>query len=201
MKKRPDLAHEALHLGCIAGLDEVGCGPWAGPLVAAAVILPEQLPPFMHQIDDSKKLTKNKREFLYQEICLAAFDFGIGIVNVDELDELKLRGALPIALAQAAANLEQKPDVLLVDGIRNPKLPYATTLIKRGDQLSLSIATASVIAKVTRDRIMEDLHNDYPMYGWQNNAGYGTLYHQIALQKHGISPYHRKSYKPIQAMM
>ncbi len=198
MKKRPDLYFESAMTAPVAGLDEAGCGPWAGVLVAAAVILPNVIPDFIEDVNDSKKLTRVKREDLFDRIITNShISVGVGIVSVAELDELLLRGALPLAFRRAVETLNQTPASLLIDGIRNPKLSYPTHMIKQGDQLSLSIATASIIAKVTRDRLMDKLHDEYPAYGWGQNAGYGTKMHRDALDRLGVTPHHRKSYAPI----
>ncbi len=202
MKTKPNLFYEERQEGIIAGLDEAGCGPWAGSLVAAAVILPTNLPPYIHEINDSKKLSRAKREFLYDRIVAdSSIGWGAGIVDVAELDALLLRKALPLAFKRAVEGLGHVPTHLLIDGIRDPKLPFSTTLIKQGDQLSLSIATASIIAKVTRDRLMDQLHEEFPIYGWNQNAGYGTKQHQDALAQFGVTCHHRKSYAPIKAYL
>lgn len=202
MPTKPDLTFEKHHQGIVAGLDEAGCGPWAGPLVTAAVILPTNLPDYIQQVNDSKKLNRAKREQIYTYITSdASIAWATGIVDVTELDDLLLRKALPLAFKRAVDGLKQTPNHLLIDGIRDPKLGYPTTLIKQGDQKSLSIAAASILAKVTRDRLMDQLHREFPQYGWNQNAGYGTKQHQDALVQFGVTPYHRKSYAPIKAYL
>ncbi|MES2608024.1 MAG: ribonuclease HII [Pseudomonadota bacterium] len=202
MKIKPSLFYEEQHQGIIAGLDEAGCGPWAGALVAAAVILPSTLPSYMCEINDSKKLSRAKRESLYDRIVTdRSLIWSTGIVAVAELDILLLRKALPLAFERAVEGLTIIPTHLLIDGIRDPKLSFPTTLIKQGDQLSLSIAAASIIAKVTRDRLMDHLHDEFPAYGWNKNAGYGTKQHQDALLVHGVTCHHRRSYAPIKAYL
>ena len=202
MKTKPNLLFESQQQGIISGLDEAGCGPWAGPLVAAAVILPDILPGYFSEINDSKKLTRSSREFLYEHILVDAdVIWSVGIVSVSEIDTLLLRNALPLAFRRAVEGLMQAPTHLLIDGIRDPKLPFTRTLIKQGDQKSLSIATASIIAKVTRDRLMDRLHEEFPAYGWNQNAGYGTKQHQEALAQFGVTEHHRKSYAPIKAYL
>lgn len=202
MQTSPSLFFENQHKGIIAGLDEAGCGPWAGPLVAAAVILPETLPACIYEVNDSKKLNAARREKLYHQLTTTpSLHWGLGIVSVSELDSLLLRNALPLAFKRAVSALTQQPDVLLIDGIRDPKLPFLTQLIKSGDQLSLSIAAASIVAKVTRDWLMLELDSEFPQYGWASNAGYGTAHHRQALQVHGVTHQHRKSYAPIKALL
>ena len=202
MKTKPNLFYEGLQTGIMAGLDEAGCGPWAGALVAAAVILPDNLPPYMCEVNDSKKLNRAKREFLYDQIIgNTSIIWSVGIVDVNELDTLLLRKALPLAFKRAVEGLKSTPAHLLIDGIRDPKLGFPTTLIKQGDQKSLSIAAASIVAKVTRDRLMDQLHNEFPAYGWNQNAGYGTKQHQEALAQFGVTEHHRRSYAPIKAYL
>lgn len=194
----PDLALERSHSGIVAGIDEAGRGPWAGPVVAAAAVLdPHCLPA---GINDSKKLTAAKREKLYDAILSSAL-VGVGIASVEEIDTLNILGATKLAMRRALENLKVAPDVALVDGNQPPELPCRVETVIGGDALSLSIAAASIVAKVTRDRMMAELAREFPHYGWEKNAGYGTAVHQQALAVHGVTPHHRKSFAPIRAML
>jgi ribonuclease HII len=186
----------------IAGIDEVGCGPWAGPLVACACIIDQNIFPndLLCYIGDSKVIPKKKREYFMKSIDShvgKSIWYGIGVVHVNEFNDLNLKGSLPKAMLYAVQNLPFEADHLLIDGIRNPNLSYPTTMIVKGDQKSYCIAAASIIAKVTRDKMMDDLHEKYPMYGWNRNAGYGTREHKLAIENYGLTPYHRLCYAPI----
>ena len=194
----PDFSLELAAGNIVAGIDEAGRGPWAGPVVAGAVILnPATLPENLRQgLDDSKKLKPARREELF-EVLQDHSDFGVGIAEVDEIDDVNILQATLNAMGRALKGLEGTPDVALVDGNRPPKLPCEVQCIIKGDGLSLSIAAASIIAKVTRDRMMADLAENYPGYGWERNAGYGTKAHQEGLKRLGVTPHHRKSFKPI----
>ncbi len=199
---RPDFSLERQFQGIVAGVDEAGCGPWAGPVVAAAAILDIKILPenLLCRINDSKKITKKNREDIFQHIQSLSgkgICFGIGIASVSEIDQLNIGNATCLAMKRAVEQLEIFPQALLIDGIRNPKLPYPTEMVKKGDSRSLSIATASIIAKVTRDAVMEQLDRDFPSYGWAKNAGYGTAQHQKAIFQEGITCYHRRSFAPI----
>ena len=193
----PDLSLEKSFAGTVCGIDEAGRGPWSGPVVAAAVILGEQIP---DGINDSKKLTEAKREKLFAEIMSAA-QVGVGLADVAEIDSLNIGRATKLAMERAFANLPQKPDVALVDGNQLPALPCKMQYVIKGDSLSLSIAAASIIAKVTRDRIMHELAAEFPHYAWQSNKGYGTADHIQGLEKHGVSAHHRRSYAPIRKLL
>ena len=182
----------------IAGVDEVGRGPWAGPVVAAAVILKRGNVP--DGLDDSKALTKARREALFDVIRERAI-VGCGSASVDEIDELNILQASLLAMTRAVAALGVAPRLALVDGNRAPKLACPARPIVKGDSRSLSIAAASIVAKVTRDRLMADLAREHPAYGWERNAGYGTREHQEALKLVGICPHHRKSFAPIRQLM
>lgn len=179
----------------VCGVDEVGRGPWAGPIVAGAAILNSD-----HGIDgiaDSKALSRGKREQI-AELLKDRADIGIGIVEVAELDRIGLTAANDLAMARAVAALKQRPAYALVDGRRVPKaLGCPCEAIIKGDATSLSIAAASIAAKVARDQMMADLAVVYPFYGWETNAGYGTLQHRAGLALHGVTPHHRRSFKPI----
>ena len=184
--------------GIVCGVDEVGRGPWAGPVLTAAVILdPKKIP---EGLNDSKKLTKKKREALYPLIMKTAH-VAFGKATVEEIDEHNILQATMIAMRRAVENLEPKPDYILVDGTTLPTLPCPASAIKKGDNISLSIAAASIIAKVKRDFLMKELGKIYPEYGWEKNAGYGTAHHQKALSLVGPSRFHRKSFAPISKLL
>ncbi len=178
----------------ICGIDEAGRGPWAGPVSAAAVILDRGNIP--EGLNDSKKLTEAKREALYPQI-MATADVGLGLVSAQEIDEINILQATYLAMQRAIANLKSKPTLALIDGNRAPKLFCATQTIIGGDAKSLSIAAASIIAKVTRDRIMLELDQQFPHYGFAKHKGYGTAAHATALAQHGPCTEHRRSFKPI----
>ncbi|MEZ5773473.1 MAG: ribonuclease HII [Hyphomicrobiaceae bacterium] len=193
-----ELAAGRDHGGKIAGVDEAGRGPWAGPVVAAAVILdPHAIP---HGIDDSKRLSPQARERLYGEI-LASASTGIGIAEVDRIDRDNILAATLWAMQRAVEALGRTPAAVLVDGNRPPALACPVVTAVGGDRLSLSIAAASIIAKVTRDRIMTELANIHPGYGFQSNKGYGTPDHRAALLRLGPAPPHRRSFAPIRDLL
>lgn len=191
----PDFSLEQQYPSPVAGVDEAGRGPWAGPVVAAAAILdPDNLPP---GLDDSKKLSARRREALFDEISAAAL-VGVGIGSVEEIDRLNIARANDLAMARAVAALPTSPAFALIDGRFVPhNLEIPARAVVGGDGLSLSIAAASIIAKVTRDRIMAGLAIEHPGYGWEQNAGYGTAQHREALDKLGVTPHHRRSFRPI----
>ncbi len=184
--------------GLVVGIDEAGRGPWAGPVVAGAVILPEDHG--IEGLNDSKKLTALQRETLYGQIVEVA-DYGIGIIERDVIDEINILQATFRAMELAFAGLKQKAVCALIDGSQRPRLNCTMETVVRGDSRSLSIAAASILAKVTRDRIMIGLSEEFPGYGWENNKGYGTRQHSSALDKLGITPHHRRSYKPVQRVI
>lgn len=179
----------------VAGVDEAGRGPWAGPVVAAAVILdPDRIPA---NIDDSKALDEDSRAFLYNRIMKVA-DVGVGIAEVDRIDRENILGATLWAMNAAVTQLKSAPKLVLVDGNKAPRLPMQARTIVKGDAKCLSIAAASIIAKVTRDRLMMQLARDYPGYGFERHKGYGTPEHQAAITKLGVCAVHRRSFKPVQ---
>lgn len=196
----PDFNFErAAPFGPVAGVDEAGRGPWAGPVVAAAVILdPATAPP---GLNDSKKLSARKREALFAALSPVA-EIGVGVATVAEIDRLNILRAADLAMARALGALPRAAGFALIDGNRiPPDLPCPARAIVRGDGRSLSIAAASIAAKVTRDRIMADLALRYPQYGWERNAGYGVPAHRLALEAHGVTPHHRRSFRPIHHMV
>ena len=199
MKTLPSLQYElaATH-AIICGIDEAGRGPWAGPVCAAAVVLDQRNIP--EGLNDSKKLTEAKRELLFPEIMRAA-DVGVGLVSAAEIDEINILQATYLAMSRAVAALKSKPTLALIDGNRAPKLFCATQTIIGGDAKSLSIAAASIIAKVTRDRLMCELDKIYPTYGFARHKGYGTAAHAAALAKYGPCTEHRKSFAPIRVLL
>jgi ribonuclease HII len=179
----------------IAGIDEAGRGPLAGPVVAAAVILPVRFP--SSDITDSKQLSPIQRDRLYELIYSQAVAVGIGIVDALEIDRINILRASLLAMAMAALNLDPAPDCLLVDGNVPVPLPLAQQTIVKGDALSLSIAAASIVAKVTRDRLMGRYDQDYPQYGFAGHKGYATHAHREAICRHGCCPIHRRSFKGV----
>lgn len=206
----PDFSLEKACSGYVTGFDEAGCGPWAGPLVAGAVLLiREKLPQDLAcQINDSKKLTSLKREKIFNhlmnlegEACFSA----MGICSVNEIDASNIRKAAMCAMERASRALKLPfsitPCLGLVDGMLKPELSYPVRSLIKGDTLSLSIAAASIIAKVTRDQIMKDLSVLHPEYGWERNAGYGTAYHRQALTRYGVTPHHRKTFAPVARLL
>jgi ribonuclease HII len=195
----PDYTFEQAALtrgfSAIAGVDEVGRGPLAGPVVAAAVILdPANIPA---GLNDSKKLTAKKRDTLY-DVIMGAADVSLAQATVAEIDEHNILRASHIAMVRAIAGLERPADYALIDGNLVPRgLTVSNETIVKGDGRSLSIAAASVIAKVWRDRHMVDLAQQYPGYGWEKNAGYPTAAHKAGLENLGVTPHHRRSFKPV----
>lgn len=200
----PTLEIESQFIGPVGGVDEVGRGPWAGPVVAAAAIFIEAPPhSLLQEIQDSKKLSSLKREKIYKELLeLENFHYGVGIASVEEIDELNILKATFLAMERAVMHLPKLPPTLLIDGKYIPSIKGTQTHpVIGGDGISLSIAAASILAKVSRDKMMEKLAHDHPHYGWERNAGYGTAEHQNALKVHGITPHHRRSFAPIKALL
>ena len=182
----------------VAGVDEAGRGPLAGPLVIAAVILPQNV--FINGLNDSKQLSAAKRDLLYEEIMAKALDIEVNIVSVSNIDELNIYAATQQGMAQVIENLHCKPQTALIDAmpLRLPDIEVKSII--HGDALSVSIAAASIIAKVTRDRIMERLDEVYPAYGFVHNKGYGSAAHMQALAEQGATRWHRRSYEPVKGM-
>ncbi len=202
----PTFEIESLYKERVGGVDEVGRGPWAGPVLAAAAIFlaPSSLSPELTDaIQDSKKLSKAKRELLYQKLVkLENFHYAIGEATVEEIDRLNILKATFLAMERAVTALPLKPAVLLIDGKQVPSFKdIQTRPVIGGDGISLSIAAASILAKVMRDQMMEKLSLDHPPYGWERNAGYGTAEHQNALTRYGVTPHHRRSFAPVKALL
>ena len=201
----PDFSFEDKYKGLVAGIDEAGRGPWAGPVMAGAVVfLTRNVDDFLFKnLDDSKKISAKKREVLYEKL-LEERDKGhilaaVGEASAQEIDELNILKATFLAMGRAAKNLGQKIDFALVDGNQKPLcLGCDCQTIVKGDARCYSIAAASIMAKVTRDHLMQELAKQYPYYGFEKNAGYGTKAHIDGLRKHGvIKGVHRLSYKPV----
>ncbi|WP_282171647.1 ribonuclease HII [Cytobacillus firmus] len=178
----------------IAGIDEVGRGPLAGPVVAAAVILPENF--YLPGLDDSKKVPEQKRAEYFEIINAEAEAVSVGIIEPEEIDRINIFEATKKAMLSAIEGLNPKPDFLLVDAVKL-LTPYPMEAIIKGDGKSVTIAAASIIAKVTRDRMMAEIGKEFPQYGFGKNMGYGTKEHLEAIKLHGITPHHRKSFAPI----
>lgn len=183
----------------IAGVDEAGRGPLAGPVVSAAVILPADFS--VEGVNDSKKLTAAKRDRLFDRIRAEAVSVAVGIADHEEIDRLNILQASLLSMKRAVQALETPPDYLLIDGIFTVSYPAAQEAIKKGDSLSMSIAAASIIAKVTRDRIMENYDREFPQYGFKKHKGYPTQKHREAIQQHGPSPIHRKSFSGVKEFL
>lgn len=178
--------------GVVCGVDEAGRGPLAGPVCAAAVILPRGL--VIEGLNDSKKLTEKRRESLYGEITSSAEAYGIAFASVEEIEKLNILGATYLAMNRAIAALGREIDLALIDGNRNAGIEYPSRTVVKGDSLCASIAAASVLAKVTRDRYMTELDEHYPGYGFAKHKGYGTKAHYAAIRELGASPVHRPSF-------
>ena len=181
----------------IAGVDEVGRGPLAGPVVAAAVILPKACK--IPGLNDSKKIPKYKHKEIYEAVLQNAIAIGIGIKDNHVIDQVNIYEATKLAMMEAIGQLEPQPQHLLIDAMRLD-LPISQTSIIKGDANSLSIAAASIVAKVTRDQMMEEFDREYPGYDFAQNAGYGTAKHLAGLDKLGVTPIHRRSFEPVKSM-
>ena len=194
----PDLALEGAREGSVAGVDEAGRGPWAGPVVAAAVVLDAASIPA--GVTDSKQLSRGRREALFAALRASA-RIGVGAASVAEIDRLNILAATLVAMRRAVDDLGVAPAHVLIDGNRMPELACPATAVVGGDARSLSIAAASIVAKVTRDRIMARLARRYPGFGWERNAGYGTPEHGSALDRLGVTPHHRRSFAPVARLL
>ena len=181
----------------IAGVDEVGRGPLAGPVVAAAVILPKACK--IPGLNDSKKIPKSKHKEIYEAVLQNAIAIGIGIEDNHVIDQVNIYEATKLAMREAIGQLEPQPQHLLIDAMRLD-LPISQTSIIKGDANSLSIAAASIVAKVTRDQMMEEFDREYPGYDFAQNAGYGTSNHLAGLDQLGVTPIHRRSFEPVKSM-
>lgn len=204
----PDFEWEDKFNAVTAGVDEAGRGPWAGPVAAGAVvILDRNLDEFLLKgLNDSKKLSALKREQLYEHLFAAEAKgqvaIGIGLASVQEIDETNILQATFAAMRRAVAQLKVQPQYALIDGNQNPRdFPCRSCTVVKGDAKSYSIAAASIVAKVYRDRLMCELARKYPHYAFEKNAGYGTNAHVAGLKTHGVTPEHRRSYKPIQKFL
>ena len=182
-------------LGLVAGVDEAGRGPLAGPVFAAAVILDDLVP--IAGLNDSKKLSAKRRERLYDEIRAKALCCSVAMASVEEIDHLNILQATLLAMQRAVKGLRLKPAKVLVDGNRLPTLDVLAEAVVGGDALVKSISAASILAKVSRDRWADELHQRYPQYGFDRHKGYGTAEHMAALQRHGVLPEHRRSFAPV----
>ncbi len=204
-RQYPDAAHERklrdLGFRLVAGMDEVGRGPLAGPVTAAAVVTPEEIPgTWFGLVRDSKQMTPERREVACEQIRLHARAVGVGSGSPSEVDSLGIVGATRLAMTRALENLGVTPDHLLIDALTLPAVNVPQTSIVKGDAISISIAAASIVAKVTRDRLMaESYEQRHPGYGFARNKGYGTAEHMAALQELGPCPIHRQSFAPVRA--
>lgn len=200
----PNFEIEDEYVGLIAGVDEAGRGPWVGPVVAGCVVfLDRNVDEFLlNNLNDSKKISKKKREQLYEVLYKEKENgkilIGVGITSAKEIDEINILNASFLAMKRAVVDAKANPCMVLVDGNREPKnFGYNTKAVIKGDAKSYSISAASIIAKVYRDRLMEDMAKKYPGYGFEKNAGYGTKAHVEGLKLYGVTPEHRLSYAPV----
>lgn len=199
-KSAPDFSIELQHTGIVCGVDEAGRGPLAGPVVAAAAIL-ERSRPLPDGLNDSKKLTARKRDYLYEWLREHTV-YAVAVAPPEEIDQYNILRASLRAMARAIEALTLTPEIALIDGNAAPNpAPCRIQTVVKGDSKSLSIAAASIIAKVTRDRMMEQLAKQYPHYGFEQHMGYGTAQHMGALRLHGPCPIHRRSFAPVRALL
>jgi ribonuclease HII len=198
----PDFTRESRHGGRVAGVDEAGRGPLAGPVVAAAVVFPAGVPARLRPLlDDSKKLTAAARQTAFDALHASSpIEIGVGAASVEEIARLNILRASLLAMRRAVLRLQRSPDLALVDGNQAPDLPCAVECCVGGDALSLSIAAASIVAKVVRDRAMARLAARYPAYGWCANAGYGTAAHRAALRRVGPCRHHRAAFGTVRML-
>jgi ribonuclease HII len=202
-RRMPDFTLErACRKSPVVGVDEAGRGPLAGPVVAAAVILDERTLPddLACRIDDSKAVARDQRAELFALLPLYAL-IGVGEASVEEIDALNILQATLLAMRRAVERLPVRPAVALVDGNKPPDLRCQVRTVVAGDSLSLSIAAASIVAKVTRDRVMTELARAHPGYGWEHNAGYGTAEHHQGIVRLGVTAHHRRSFRPISEVL
>ncbi len=199
----PHFRLERSHGGRVAGVDEVGRGPLAGPVLAAAVVFPAGVPRGLGRlIDDSKRLSPEQRTIAYAAILASgAAEIGVGAASVAEIARLNILHAAMLAMCRAVGRLGQAPDLVLVDGDRPPPLPHRMLCVVGGDGISLSIAAASIVAKVLRDRAMARLAARLPGYGWETNVGYGTAEHRAALARLGATRHHRAGFAPVREQL
>lgn len=192
--------------GPVCGLDEAGRGPLAGPVMAACVYIPENIrkKSFWSAVNDSKKLSAKRRDELF-DLIVAHTHYGIAQSSVEEIDQINILQASLLAMKRAFEEMSKTAPagkwIALVDGNQKPKLPCSIQTVVKGDSISLSIAAASILAKVTRDRMMHELCAQYPVYGWSRNAGYGTALHLAALRDYGVTDHHRKTFAPVRALI
>ena len=202
---RPTLDHELQLIqsghALVAGMDEAGRGAWAGPVVAAAVILDLAEVSHLTEVNDSKQLSARQRDKLYQIVIDHCVAYGVGQGSVEEIDTIGILPATRLAMARAVAALNQQPDALIIDSVRLPQVNKPQAVFNFADSISLSVAAASILAKVTRDRLMIELDAQYPAYQFARHKGYGTQIHQAALQSVGPCQIHRTSFKPISALL
>ena len=200
---RPHWKTEKAHGGLVAGIDEVGRGPLAGPVMAVAVVFPSGVPARLARLlDDSKKLSAQAREEALQALLRSGrAEIGVGAASVSEIDRINILQATMLAMRRAVLRLPRRPDLALVDGNRPPTLPCPVQCCVGGDGISLSIAAASIVAKVLRDRAMARLALRHPAYGWDENAGYGTRAHRAALHLHGPTVHHRAAFGTVRLIL